>query len=166
MQKRTRALVMIVVTQVVPPIMLQAILRAQERVYFEPSLLLARSLWRESDISSFCFYVSSDSTDQGPISHHRSASLPVQRFQALSTINQTLLRKKVPSTAIMHPRNLSLDIANVTNNYPRTSDANYATSQTSSFTSSTVDDLPWHRASISNIPTDNEVSFSLQLIQR
>ncbi|KAK4480627.1 hypothetical protein RD792_013705 [Penstemon davidsonii] len=83
---------------------------------------------------------------EGSNSHFRSASLPAQRFQALSTLNQTLLDKRMPSSGIMHPRNFSLDF----------SDVDYKSSQASSFRSS---DQP----SISDTSSDNQANVNFEL---
>ncbi|KAL0304060.1 UNVERIFIED_CONTAM: U-box domain-containing protein 52 [Sesamum radiatum] len=108
-------------------------------------------------------------TEQGSIglfSHFRSASLPEQRFQALSTINQTLLHKRMPSSGIMHPRNLSLDTAgrsNETNISPSGSYAIDTISQASSFTSSEAENPSWGQASTSDISTENQANIDFEL---
>ncbi|KAL8539556.1 hypothetical protein ACS0TY_001240 [Phlomoides rotata] len=77
-----------------------------------------------------------DSTD-GPFSHFRSASasLPMQRFQALSSINQTLIHKRMPSSGLLYLNNISLDVerSNGTNIRPAGSDVNDTSIQLSSF---------------------------------
>ncbi|KAL5810799.1 hypothetical protein ACOSQ4_027367 [Xanthoceras sorbifolium] len=65
-----------------------------------------------SNISSSS-YTSSSQTDPGSVtsySHFRSASLPMQRFQALSTINKNFLHSRTGSADTRHSRGQSLDI--------------------------------------------------------
>ncbi|KAL0292494.1 UNVERIFIED_CONTAM: U-box domain-containing protein 35 [Sesamum calycinum] len=119
--------------------------------------------------SSIASSSQTDWTEQGSIgsfSHFRSASLPDQRFQALSTINQTLLHKRTPSSGIIHPRNLSLDIAgrsNETNICPSGSYAIDTISQASSFTSSEAENPSWGQASTSEISTENQANIDFEL---
>ncbi|KAL7146587.1 hypothetical protein ABFS83_06G051300 [Erythranthe nasuta] len=61
-------------------------------------------------------------TDQDSFAHFRTASLPVQRFQALSNMNQ-ILHKKMPSTVIAAPHSRNLTLDNVADNFPSGSDA-------------------------------------------
>lgn len=62
---------------------------------------------------SLSSYSSSSQTDCGSVashSHFRSPSLPMQRFQALATINQTLLKTGTSSVKTNHYKCESLDI--------------------------------------------------------
>ncbi|KAL7107394.1 hypothetical protein ACP275_06G051500 [Erythranthe tilingii] len=107
-------------------------------------------------------------TDQDSFAHFRTASLPVQRFQALSNMNQTL-HKKMPSTVIApHSRNLTLD--NVADNFPIGSDVIYYTTAKNfnSFTSSSADNNNNNpssdQASTSdNTPTKNQADVNFEL---
>lgn len=82
--------------------------------------------------SFFSLNVPSDSTD-GSFSNFRSDSLPMQRFQALSSINQTLIHKRTHSSGLVYPNNLSLEaeMSNMTNIRP--ADNSSHVSHTTSF---------------------------------
>ncbi|KAL8049932.1 hypothetical protein ABFX02_06G051100 [Erythranthe guttata] len=109
-------------------------------------------------------------TDQDSVAHFRSASLPLplQRFQALSNINQTL-HKKMPSTVIAPPHSRNLTLDNVADNFPIGSDVNYYTTAKNnfnSFTSSSADDNnpSSDQASTSdNTPTKNQADVNFEL---
>ncbi|KAA8539769.1 hypothetical protein F0562_026461 [Nyssa sinensis] len=69
-----------------------------------------------SNSSSYTSSSQTERTDASSVasySHFRCPSLPEQRFQALSTINQTLLHTRTNSAETVRPRNLSLDIGEV-----------------------------------------------------
>ena len=79
-------------------------------------------------------------------SHFHSPSLPMQRFQALSTINQTLLHKRADSIETIHSRSQSLDIReeeNFMSSCPSNSDIGYAHSSLSSVRSFLTDNQSW-----------------------
>ncbi|KAF5731047.1 U-box domain-containing protein 35-like [Tripterygium wilfordii] len=64
-------------------------------------------------VNSSSSYTSSSQTELvsvGSYSHFHSPSLPMQRFHALSAINQNLLHSRASSIDANHSRNLSLDI--------------------------------------------------------
>lgn len=108
--------------------------------------------------------MSSDWTDQGSSAHFRSASLPMQRFQALSTINLTLLHKRMPSSGVMDPRNLYLDAeaSSGTNIFSGGLDVNDKTCQVSGFTSSVAENTLLHHAWTSETSTKDQVPHIFQ----
>lgn len=110
-------------------------------------------------IQFFPFIMFIDWTDQESFSRFRSASLPMQRFQALSTINQTLLHKRMPSNGVMDPTNLSLDaqVSNGMNISPSGLDVDHKTFQTSIFASSVAENTVLSHVSTSEISSENQV---------
>ncbi|KAK6155935.1 hypothetical protein DH2020_010183 [Rehmannia glutinosa] len=90
-----------------------------------------------------------DWTENESFSKFDSASLLEQRFQALSTINQTLLHKRMPSNGIVHPRSLSVDTSG--------SDLNYTTNGASRFKRSATHNHSWNQASTSRTSAENEL---------
>uniref|UniRef100_A0A5B6YIJ3 RING-type E3 ubiquitin transferase n=1 Tax=Davidia involucrata TaxID=16924 RepID=A0A5B6YIJ3_DAVIN len=114
-----------------------------------------------SNSSSYTSSSQTDRTDRGSAasySHFRSPSLPMQRFQALSTINQTLLHTRTNSDETIHPKILSLDIGegdDVVSSCPSNSDIGYANSAVSSFKSLVTDNQSWvsDQPSTSDAPT-------------
>ncbi|KAK3026438.1 hypothetical protein RJ639_041450 [Escallonia herrerae] len=110
-----------------------------------------------------CFFTTtaSERTDTGSAasySHFRSPSLPMQRFQALSTVNQTLLHARTNSTETDNSMILSLDTGDEKEVFKScliNSDNNYENSQSSSFRS-LVTEKSWtsDQASTSDAPTD------------
>lgn len=111
-------------------------------------------------IQFFAFIMFLDWTDQGSFSRFRSASLPMQRFQALSSINQTLLHKRVPSSGVMDPTNL-LDpqASNGINISPSGLDINDKTFRTSIFASPVAEYTVLPHASSSEISTEDQVQY-------
>ncbi|XP_028073849.1 U-box domain-containing protein 35-like [Camellia sinensis] len=115
-----------------------------------------------NDSSSYSSSSQAEWTDPGSVpsyTHFRSPSLPMQRFQALSTINQTLLHKKTNSTDTSHSRISSLDIReveDVMSSCPSTSDIGCSNSRVSSFRSLITDNQSWisDPASTSDAPSD------------
>lgn len=115
-----------------------------------------------NDSSSYSSGSQAEWTDPGSVpsyTHFRSPSLPMQRFQALSTINQTLLHKKTNSTDTSHSRISSLDIReveDVMSSCPSTSDIGCSNSRVSSFRSLVTDNQSWisDPASTSEAPSD------------
>lgn len=98
-----------------------------------------------------------DSTD-GSFFHFRSASLPMQRFQALSSINQSLLHKRMPSTGLMYLDNLSLDAER-----SKGIDVNKMAIQASNFRGST-DNPSWDQlASTSETSPNNQANINFEL---
>ncbi|XP_059666914.1 U-box domain-containing protein 35-like [Cornus florida] len=95
-----------------------------------------------------------DPSSAASYSHFRSPSLPMQRFQALSTINQTLLHKRTNSAETNHSRIPSLDFREG-EDVVSISDVGYANSQMSSFRSVPTDNQSWisDQASTSGAPT-------------
>lgn len=99
-------------------------------------------------------------TDNGSIgsyAHFRSASLPVQRFQALSTINQNLLHKRMPSSGIKHPKNLYPHIEDEddgSSSFPNGADVNDTITEASSFKSFVTDNPSLNQGSTSDIPAE------------
>ncbi|CAL5391308.1 unnamed protein product [Camellia sinensis] len=85
--------------------------------------------------------------------HFHSLSLPVQQFQALSTINQTLLHKKTNSTETSHSGILSLDIV-------KGQDVGHPNSTVSSFRTLVTNNQSWisDQASISDFSSDSPVN--------
>lgn len=111
----------------------------------------------EQKPSLFSLDVPSDSTD-GSFFHVRSASasLPMQRFQALSSINQSLLHKRMPSTGLMYLDNLSLDAER-----SKGIELNEMAIQASSFRGS-IDNPSWNQlASTSETSPNNQVPFPI-----
>lgn len=106
-----------------------------------------------------------DWSDQGSFSHFRSASLPMQRFQALSSLNQTLLHKRMPSTGVTHPENLCLDAETSygTNIFPSGLDVNDKTGQASSFTSSVTENNLIYQVSTSETSTKDQADVNFEL---
>ncbi|KAG8381561.1 hypothetical protein BUALT_Bualt06G0134400 [Buddleja alternifolia] len=96
-----------------------------------------------------------DQSSMGLLSQYRSASLPVQRFQALSTINQTLLHKRMPSNGTI---NSFPHIAEMSN-----SDVNETSSYISSFRSSFSDNPSRDQASISDTSTEYQANIDYEL---
>ncbi|PIN06760.1 Serine/threonine protein kinase [Handroanthus impetiginosus] len=102
-----------------------------------------------------------DWTDRGSIgsfSRFRSDSLPVQRLQALSTINQTLFDKNMPLSGIVHSGNLSVDT--VQRSYGNRNDT---TSYASSFMSSVADNPSFNEASTSGASTETRANIDFEL---
>lgn len=85
----------------------------------------------------FCFAERTDTGSATSYAHFRSSSLAEQRFQALSTINKTLLHKRSSSFETGRSRTLSVDNGEGDDvfNCPRNSDISYANSQVSSLRS-------------------------------
>ncbi|GFQ01027.1 U-box domain-containing protein 35 [Phtheirospermum japonicum] len=94
-----------------------------------------------------------DWTVKDSYSKSRSASLPEQRFQALSAINQILLHKRATSNEIMHPRSSSVDTSG--------SNLNYATNEALSFARSRTRNAS--QASTSGTSTENQADINLEL---
>ncbi|KAA8533898.1 hypothetical protein F0562_031415 [Nyssa sinensis] len=87
-----------------------------------------------------------DPSSAASYSHFCSPSLPMQRFQALSTINQTLLHTRTDSAETIHSRNLSLDTGEgdgFMSSCPSYLDIGYANSRVSSFRSLVTDNQSW-----------------------
>lgn len=85
----------------------------------------------------------------------------MQRFQALSSLNQTLLHKRMPSTGVTHPENLCLDAETSygTNIFPSGLDVNDKTGQASSFTSSVTENNLIYQVSTSETSTKDQVLY-------
>lgn len=100
-----------------------------------------------------------DGTDQGSFAHFRSASLPMQRFQALSTFNLPLLHNRTPSSGVVDPKSLCLDAqaSNATNLISNDLDV----SQASSFTSSVAENSLLQHASTFETSTKDQVIIFL-----
>lgn len=106
-------------------------------------------------------------------SHFHSPSLPMQRFQALSTINRTLLHTRTGSIETNSSRRQSLDIReeeSFMSPCPSNSDIGYAPSQVSSARSFLTDDQSWisDQASTSDAFTESSsgsqvTSFTIPL---
>ncbi|XP_047941146.1 U-box domain-containing protein 35 isoform X2 [Salvia hispanica] len=112
----------------------------------------------------------SDRTDQGSFAHFRSASLPMQRFQALSTFNLPLLHNRAPSNGVVDPKNLCLDAqaSNATNLFSNDLDVIDKTCQaSSSFTSSVAENSLLQHASTSETSTkdQDDVNFELEKLR-
>ncbi|XP_061997820.1 U-box domain-containing protein 35-like isoform X2 [Rosa rugosa] len=130
-----------------------------------------------SSISSSSSNASSSQTDRGSVgsySHFRSPSLPMQRFQALSSMNQNLLNTKAKSNEIIHSKHQSLDLgeekdAMTMNSYPSNSDVGRALSHSSSTRSFVTDNQSWtsDQASTSdvvkNYSSESQVNINLEL---
>ncbi|KAI8006525.1 U-box domain-containing protein 35 [Camellia lanceoleosa] len=88
--------------------------------------------------------------------HFHSPSLPMQRFQALSTINKTLLHKKTNSTETSHSGISSLDIV-------EEEDVGHPNSTVSSFRTLVTDNQSWisDQASISDFSSDSPVNVNV-----
>lgn len=98
-----------------------------------------------------------DQGSTGQFSLSRSSSLPMQRYQALSTINQILLHK-IPPNGIIAPGNLLPGL--VESNYE---DVNEETCQASSFSSSLAYNPLWDQASTSHNSSENQVITNFEL---
>ncbi|GER46549.1 kinase family protein [Striga asiatica] len=83
----------------------------------------------------------------------RSASLPEQRFQALSAINHTLLRKRIASNIIMHPKSSLVD---------NSSDVSHATKQTLSVARSRTLNASYQISNSGTLP-ENKANINLEL---
>ncbi|CAA2968021.1 U-box domain-containing 35-like [Olea europaea subsp. europaea] len=115
-------------------------------------------------------------TDNGSIgshAHFRSASLPVQQFQALSTINQNLLHKRMPSSGITHPKNLYPHVEDEDDGSSSCSggaDVNDTISVASSFKSFVTDKPSLNQGSNFDVPTETSrkqenVDFELEKLR-
>lgn len=94
------------------------------------------------------FLLGTDHGSIGSYSHFRSPSLPMQRFQALTAMNQNLLNTKTKSNETMDSRPQSLDLgdgkdAMTMSSYPSNSDAGRALSCASSTQSFLTDNQSW-----------------------
>ncbi|WKA06552.1 hypothetical protein VitviT2T_024447 [Vitis vinifera] len=109
-------------------------------------------------------------------SHFHSPSLPMQRFQALSTINRTLLHTRTGSIETNSSRRQSLDIReeeSFMSPCPSNSDIGYAPSQVSSARSFLTDDQSWisDQASTSDAFTESSsgsqvnINFELEKLR-
>ncbi|XP_073130210.1 U-box domain-containing protein 35-like [Henckelia pumila] len=110
--------------------------------------------------STYMFGLHTELRDEGSTDRFffsRSSSLPMQRHQALSNINQTLLHK-IPPNGIIAPGNLSPGL--VESNYE---DVNETTSQASSFSSSSAYSPFWDQASTSHNSSENQVHGKFEL---
>ncbi|KAL4350914.1 hypothetical protein S245_035315 [Arachis hypogaea] len=90
--------------------------------------------------SSSSNYTSTSQTDTGSLASYapsHSSSLTTQRFQALSSINQTLLKTSTGLIETNHSRGRSLDFGreNITSTTSRNSDIDYALNRSSSYKS-------------------------------
>ena len=88
-------------------------------------------------------------TDSGSVASYaplHSSSLATQRFQALSSINQTLLRTNPSLTETNHARAQSLDLGreDTAASSARNSDIDYTLNQASSFKSIISDTESWN----------------------
>ncbi|KAK6925814.1 Serine-threonine/tyrosine-protein kinase, catalytic domain [Dillenia turbinata] len=116
--------------------------------------------------SSSSSYTSSSQTtvwtDPGsiaPYSHFRSLSLPMQQFQALASVNLSLLNSKTDLAENNHSMSPSLNIMvkdDAISTCPSNSNVGYALSRVSSGRSAIMDNISWtsDQASISDIYTD------------
>ncbi|KAL6952532.1 hypothetical protein U1Q18_015190 [Sarracenia purpurea var. burkii] len=108
------------------------------------------------------------STDPGwaPDSHFRSPSLPMLRFQALSTINQSLLHKKTNSTNAIHSSISSLEIEEVEDlmsSCPSNSDIGHPDSSISSCRSLATDNQYWIPDQASTSDGSSDISSKSQI---
>ncbi|XP_062164279.1 U-box domain-containing protein 35-like [Alnus glutinosa] len=111
---------------------------------------------------------SSSPTDPGSVasySHFHSPSLPLQRFHALATINQSLLQKRTSSIETSHSRYQSLDIEegkDDMNSCPKNEDTGRELSRASSCKSLSTENQSWisDQASTSAVLTDCQSSES------
>lgn len=94
------------------------------------------------------------SSSMGSMSHIRSSSLPVQRFQ---TSNRASLQKRIPSSGVTHSISSSLAAVDERNDFADGSDIDEVSGQISSRRSSTVGTPPWDRASTSEASGENQV---------
>lgn len=70
---------------------------------------VSSSFLRLNNFSVFCFSERSEPDSSSSYSHFRSPSLPMQRFQALSHINQNFPHRRASSNVSVHHKNYSLD---------------------------------------------------------
>ncbi|XP_051142983.1 U-box domain-containing protein 35-like isoform X2 [Andrographis paniculata] len=98
-----------------------------------------------------------DWTDQGSVgsySNYRSSSLPAQRFQALSAINQSLLHKRMPSGGVVPLKDLPISGFNAID----------GTTMAPSLASLAArDSLLWDQASTSDISSENQVNVDFEV---
>lgn len=90
----------------------------------------------------FCFLACTDLGSVASYSHFRSPSLPLQRFHALATINQTLLKTRTSSIE----SSLSLDIEEEKdhmNSCPNNADTGHVLSRASSCKSLPTENQSW-----------------------
>ncbi|CAK9135125.1 unnamed protein product [Ilex paraguariensis] len=129
-----------------------------------------------SDTSSLTNDPSSDTsssqtewTDQGSATsyrHFHSPSLPVQRFQALSAINNTLLHKRTDSNESKNSGILSLDTGqgeNILSSFPSNSEAGITNSRASSFNNLVRDHQSWTSDQASTSDALPDISSGNQL---
>ncbi|CAL9008439.1 unnamed protein product [Prunus brigantina] len=119
-----------------------------------------------------CSQTGTDRGSVGSYSHFRSPSLPMQRFQALTTINQTLLSTKTNSNETIHSRCQSQDLGegkDGMSSCPSNSDVVHTPSQPSSSGSFLTDNRSWtsDQASTSDMVTDysseSQANINLEL---
>lgn len=132
-----------------------------------------------SSSSSYSFSSQTEWTEAGSVasySHFRSPSLPMQRLQALSTINQTVHHTRTNSVDSDHSRILSLDIGKmdkVVSAYPSNADIDYANRQIPGSRNLATDNQSRtsDQASTSNAPTEFssesqvDVNFELEKLR-
>jgi hypothetical protein len=120
----------------------------------------------------FCFLACTDLGSVASYSHFHSPSLPLQRFHALATINQTLLHTRTSSIETSHSRYHSLDIIegeDDTNSYPYNTDTGCALSRASSCKSLPTENQSWisdHASSsvaLTDYPMTDHASSSVAL---
>lgn len=107
----------------------------------------------------FCFSEKSDLDSSSSYSQFRSPSLPMQRFQALSNINQNFPHRRAISNEIIHHKNYSLDFGDSEDDVsscPQRSFLRERNNLASSFRSLVTDfyTMADDQASTSGAPTD------------
>ncbi|XP_017258655.1 U-box domain-containing protein 35 isoform X1 [Daucus carota subsp. sativus] len=106
-----------------------------------------------------------------PYSHFRSPSLPMQRLQALSTVNQTFYHTKANSVNFDHSRNVSFDTERTSkfaSSRPSYEDLDYAELSSSRHLVTDSNQLTSEQASTSSAPpikysSESEVNVSFEL---
>jgi hypothetical protein len=113
----------------------------------------------------FCFLACTDPGSVASYSHFHSPSLPLQRFHALATINQSLLQTRTSSIETSHSGYQSLDIEegkDDMNSCPKNADTGRELSRASSCKSLSTENQSWisDHASTSAVLTDCQSSES------
>ncbi|CAA0836685.1 U-box domain-containing protein 35 [Striga hermonthica] len=118
-------------------------------------MLSIEQIFRQEKSSFLLLFTTlSEWTVKDSFSKLRSASLPEQRFQALSAINHTLLHKRIASNIAMHPRSLLVD---------NSSNVSHATNQARCVARSRTLNASWDQISNSATLRENQANINLEL---
>lgn len=81
----------------------------REHNYWDIFLYVSASFLGLNNLSVFCFSERSEPDSSTSYSHFHSPSLPMQRFRALSLINQNFPHRRASSNVPVHHKKYSLD---------------------------------------------------------